>query len=79
VDGDDGDSMSLTKDVDAWVALERDKSSGAKLGINCTIPLIQHLLEAIERLIQFTNMIGFGWIDIAFRLVNVDLLSEISM
>jgi hypothetical protein len=50
-----------------------------KLGIDHAAPLIQCLLKAIEGFVKFTYMIGSGQIDIAFGLVDVDLLGEIHM
>jgi len=65
--------------VDAQVTLKQLKASGAELGVNHTVPLVQRLFKAVEGLVEFTNMIRLSWVDVAFRLVNIDLFREISM
>jgi hypothetical protein len=77
VDGGDGDAASVMKNVDAGVALEQFESPGVKLGIDHAVPLVWCLFEAIEGLVKFTDMIGSGQINIAFGLVDVDLLGEV--
>lgn len=77
MDGDDSDAVAVVKHVDAWVALEWLEAPGVKLGVDCVVPLVWCLFKAVEGLVEFANVIGLCQVNIAFRLVDVDLFGEI--